>query len=235
MSEIEPDSRETQALLERVAAGDDQARARLMERHRSRLHDFVDDHLDPQLRARLDASDVVQEAQMEATRRLPDYLQRRPMPFQVWLRKTAYERMLMLRRRHIDAARRTIRREVQLPDRSSLVLAQNLVDPSGSPSSRLDREELAQRMRQALHRLSPADREALLMRHYENMSYEEMGCILGIEPASARKRAGRALVRLHKTSPPRRASRRGSVCPAASAPGRHPAPRAAGPGSAATE
>lgn len=198
MNEIEPDSRETQALLERVAAGDDLACARLMERHRSRLHDFVDDHLDPQLRARLDASDVVQEAQLEATRRLPDYLQRRPMPFQVWLRKTAYERMLMLRRRHIEAARRTIRREVQLPDRSSLVLAQNLVDPSGSPSARLDREELAQRMRKALDRLAQTDREALLMRHYENMSYEAMGCILGIEPASARKRAGRALVRLHK-------------------------------------
>jgi RNA polymerase sigma-70 factor (ECF subfamily) len=198
MNEIEPDSRETQALLERVAAGDDLACAHLMERHRTRLHDFVDDHLDPLLRARLDASDVVQEAQMEATRRLPDYLQRRPMPFQVWLRRTAYERMLMLRRRHIEAARRTIRREVQLPDRSSLVLAQNLVDPSGSPSSRLNREDLARRMRKALDRLSPTDREALLMRHYENMSYEEMGCILGIEPASARKRAGRALVRLHK-------------------------------------
>src|SRR5262249_18706379 len=92
----------------------------------------------------------------------------------------------------------TTRREVQLPDRSSLVLAQNLVDPSASPSARLNREELAQRMRQALDRLPPADREALLMRHYENMTYEEMGCILGIEPASARKSAGRALVRLHK-------------------------------------
>ena len=53
-------------------------------------------------------------------------------------------------------------------------------------------------MRQALERLPQGDREALLMRHYEDMTYEEMGYILGIEPASARKRAGRALVRLHK-------------------------------------
>lgn len=198
MAEIEPDSRETQVLLDQAADGDDRACARLLERHRPRLLDFVDTHLDPLLRARLDASDVVQEAQIEATRRLPDFLRRRPMPFRVWLRKTAYEQLLMLRRRHIEAARRSIRREVQLPDRSSLVLAQNLVDPSGSPSARLNREELAQRMRQALDRLSQTDREALLMRHYEEMSYEEMGCILGIEPASARKRAGRALVRLHK-------------------------------------
>lgn len=198
MAEIEPDSRETQTLLEEAAAGNQGACARLLERNRPRLLDFVNAHLDAPLRARLDASDVVQEAQMEVMRRLPDFLRRRPMPFRVWLRKTAYERLLMLRRRHIEAARRSINREVQLPDRSSLMLAQHLVDPSGSPSARLHREELAQRMRQALERLPQSDREALLMRHYEDMSYEEMGCILGIEPASARKRSGRALVRLHK-------------------------------------
>jgi RNA polymerase sigma-70 factor (ECF subfamily) len=198
MADLEPDSRETQALLERVAGGDEQACTSLLERHRPRLLDFVNAHLDPQLRARLDASDVVQEAQFEATLRLPDFLQRRPMPFRVWLRKTAYERLLMLRRRHVEAARRAVGREVPLPDRSSLLLAQHLVDPSGSPSARLKREELAQRMRQALERLPQSDREVLLMRHYEDMSYDEIGCILGIEAASARKRAGRALVRLHK-------------------------------------
>jgi RNA polymerase sigma-70 factor, ECF subfamily len=198
MAQMEPDSQETQTLLEQIAQGNEQAFTRLLQRHRPRLLDFVDTHLDPLLRARLDASDVVQEAQMEATRRLPDFLRRRPMPFRLWLRKTAYERLLMLRRRHVEAARRSVGREIQLPDRSSLVLAHNLVDPSGSPSARLNREEAAQRMRLALDRLPQTDREILLMRHYEEMSYDEMGCILGIEPASARKRAGRALVRLHK-------------------------------------
>lgn len=198
MAEIAPDSQETQALLEQAAAGDPRAGAQLLERHRARLLDFVDAHLDPLLRARLDASDVVQETQMEALRRLADFLQRRPMPFRLWLRKTAYERLLTLRRRHIEAARRSVAREVQLPDRSSLVLARQLVDSGASPSARLHREEQAQRLRQALERLPQADREALLMRHYEGLSYEEMGCLLGIEPASARKRAGRALVRLHK-------------------------------------
>jgi RNA polymerase sigma-70 factor (ECF subfamily) len=198
MVRIEPDSRETQALLEQVAGGEEQAWARLLQRHRPRLLDFVDAHLDPRLRARLDPSDVVQETQIEAMRLLPDYVRRRPMPFRLWLRKTAYQRLLMLRRRHVNAARRSVGREVPLPDRSSLKLAQNLMAPSGSPSVRLDREEAARRMRQALDQLPEADREALLMRHYENMSYDEMGCILGIEPASARKRTGRALVRLHK-------------------------------------
>jgi RNA polymerase sigma-70 factor (ECF subfamily) len=198
MAEIERDSQATQVLMEQAAAGDPQACERLLRRHRSKLVDFVDAHLDPILRTRLDASDVVQEAQIEAARRLPDSLSRRPMPFRVWLRKTAYERLLMLRRQHDQAARRSVRREVQLPDRSSLVLAQNLVDPAGTPSSRLGKQELARRMQEALDRLAGADREVLLMRHYEELSYEEIGCILDIEPATARKRAGRALVRLHK-------------------------------------
>jgi RNA polymerase sigma-70 factor (ECF subfamily) len=198
MAEIDPDSRETQALLERAAAGDDRACAALLERNRARLLDFVDAHLDPQMRARLDASDVVQETLMEATRRLGDYLERRPMPFRVWLRKTAYQRLLMLRRRHIEAARRSVQREVPLPDHSSRLLAQRLMDPNGSPSAKIDREELALRMHRAMQQLSQTDREVLLMHHYDDMSYEEMGCILGIEPATARKRAGRALIRLHK-------------------------------------
>jgi RNA polymerase sigma-70 factor (ECF subfamily) len=157
----------------------------------------VEAHLDPLLQGRLDASDVVQEAQLEAIRRLPDFLERRPMPFRLWLRRMAYERLLMLRRRHVDAARRSVEREVHLPDRSSLVLAQHIIDPGSSPSKGLRQEELARRVQQALGRLKEADRAVLLMRHYDGLSYEEIGCIVGIEAAAARKRAGRALVRLY--------------------------------------
>jgi RNA polymerase sigma-70 factor, ECF subfamily len=197
MPSAEPDSQETEELLEQAAAGDAQAGERLWQRYRPRLREFVEVHLEPALRARLDASDVVEEAQIEATRRLPDFLRRRPMPFRLWLRKTAYERLLMLRRRH-RAARRSVGREVQLPDRSSLVLAQNLLAPNSSPSRRAEREEQARRVQEALARLAEADREVLLMRYYENLPYEDIACILGIEPAAARKRHGRALVRLHK-------------------------------------
>jgi RNA polymerase sigma-70 factor, ECF subfamily len=199
MPSAEPDSQETEDLLEQAAAGDARAGERLLQRHRPRLREFVEVHLEPVLRARLDASDVVQEAQLEAARRLPDLMPHRPMPFRLWLRKTAYERLLMLRRQHRGAARRTVGREAQLPDRSSLVLAQNLLAPNSSPSRRAEREEQARRVQEALARLAEADREILLMRHYEDLPYEDIACILGIEPAAARKRHGRALVRLHKT------------------------------------
>jgi len=76
---------------------------------------FVELRLDRKLRRRLDASDVVQETQLEAASRLADFLERSPMPFHLWLRKTAYQRLLMIHRQHLDAARRDIQREVPRP------------------------------------------------------------------------------------------------------------------------
>jgi RNA polymerase sigma-70 factor (ECF subfamily) len=61
----------------------------------------VELRLDPQLRSRVDPSDVVQEAQMEAARRLPGYLESPPLPFRLWLRQIAQDRLLNLHRRHV--------------------------------------------------------------------------------------------------------------------------------------
>jgi RNA polymerase sigma-70 factor, ECF subfamily len=166
MGEAAPDSAATQELLDQAGAGNREAYDRLFARHRARLHEFVELRLNPRLRARLDADDVVQETQMEAFRRLRDFLAQRPMPFHVWLRKKAYERLTDLRRRHIGAARRSVAREVALPDRSSRLLARRLVAPGSTPSQQLAQRELARQVRQALGRMSEADRDILFMRNY---------------------------------------------------------------------
>ena len=53
-----------------------------------------------------------------------------------------------------------------------------------------------QELKSYLARLAEADQEGLLMRQGEAMPCEEIACVLGIEPATARKRFGRALIRL---------------------------------------
>src|SRR5215468_4449054 len=113
------ESPETRALLERLSNGEAEAGDQFLCQHRDVLWRQIELRLDRRLRRRVDPSDVVQEAQLEALRRLPDYLRRRPMPFRLWLRKIAHERLLMLQRRHLGARRRTVGREVQLPDQSS--------------------------------------------------------------------------------------------------------------------
>ena len=192
------DSTETQRLLDRVRTGDRQAFEELFARHRPYLRQVIGLRLDPQLRPRLDPSDVVQETQMEAFRRLPDFLERQPMPFRLWLRKTACERLLMTQRRHVGAARRSVHREVPIPEESSLQLAYQLLARGSSPSQRLARRELAQQVRQALAQLSEADREILFMRNLESLSNQEVAQVLQIDPAAASQRYGRALLRLRK-------------------------------------
>lgn len=140
----------------------------------------------------------MQETEIEAFRRIGEYLTRRPMPFHLWLRRTAHERLLMLRRRHVVAAARAVSRELPLPDASSVALAHQFLANDASPSEDLNARELAARVRTAVSQLPEADREVLIMRTYEGLGYDEIACVLGIESAAVRKRHGRALIRLHR-------------------------------------
>ena len=196
MPDMKSDSAETHTLLLAIGRGDAGALDALLERHRPALRAFIEFHFDPRLRARLDPSDVVQETQLEVVRRIHDFLAHQPMPFRLWLRKKAMERLSNLRRDHLARARRSVTREEALPDRSSLLLARPLLARGPSPSQLLQSRELAERVSRAVARLGPADREILLLRHAEDLPFEEIACLLDIQPAAARKRFGRALIRL---------------------------------------
>jgi RNA polymerase sigma-70 factor (ECF subfamily) len=196
MDEISADSAETENLLALVRAGDRGAFDQLFALHRPYLRRVVELRMDHRLRSRVDPSDVVQEAQMEAYRRLPDYFERRPMTFRLWLRKTAQERLLMVRRFHLGAGRRAAGREVPLPEESSVELVRPLLAAGPTPSQCVLSRERARRVREAVARLPEADREVLVMRNLEALSNLEVAEVLQIDPATASRRYGRALLRL---------------------------------------
>jgi RNA polymerase sigma-70 factor (ECF subfamily) len=183
-------------LLERLVNGDDEAGDQLLCQHRDELWRQIEPRLDRRLRRRVDPSDVVQEAQLEAVRRLPDYLRRRPMPFRLWLRKIAHERLIMAYRRHAVAGCRSIGHNIALSASSSAVLGQQLLARGSSPSQGPRCQELAGRVRQAIAKLSEADREMVLMRNFEQLTNRQAAAVLGIDPATASQRYGRALIRL---------------------------------------
>lgn len=198
MIEGPPEAADVQTLLGQARAGDSHAFGRLFSRYRDYLRRFVELRMHPKLRARVDASDVVQEAQMEAVRRLPRYLEQPPMPFRLWLRQITLDGILKMHRRHAGTARRAVGREVRLPEQSSLGLAVQLLAGGSTPSHQLNRRELAQRLREAVAQLPEPDREVLLLRHFEGLSNQEVGILLSLDPATASKRHGRAMLRLHK-------------------------------------
>lgn len=198
MPEVKGDSAETSGLLDRVEGGDRRALEVLLHQQREPLRAFVEFHLDSRLRTRFDPSDVVQDTQMEATRRMDDFLRRRPMPFCLWLRKQAYERLLRLRRDHLERAKRTVLRESAHEACSSLLLARPLLRGAASPSEELVARERAETVARAVGELSEVDRAVLRMRHGEDLPYDEIAGRMGLEPAAARKRYGRAMIRLQR-------------------------------------
>ena len=84
-----------------------------------------------------------------------------------------------------------------ISDASATRLAEQLAASGTSPSGRLVRKELRERMRAALDRLASGDREVILLRHLEQLSHKEIADILSISPGAARTRYCRAVERLH--------------------------------------
>lgn len=193
---VEPD---TEQLLDQAAEGDSAARGTLLQRHRARLRRMVAVRLDRRLAARVDPSDVVQEALADAARKLDDYLQGRPLPFYPWLRRLAWERLAQLYRRHVRAGRRTVTREeagLALSDASVLELARRLIDYGSSPSAGLRRQETQARVRAALAGLPERDREVLILRHLEQLPPREIASVLGVSEGAVYTRHLRALRKL---------------------------------------
>ncbi|MEX0702557.1 MAG: sigma-70 family RNA polymerase sigma factor [Planctomycetales bacterium] len=196
-----PETDETQRLLGEVRDGAAHAVDRLIERHRPALRRLVQARLDRAVQRRVDASDVVQDVLVEAHRRLDDYLRDPRMPFHLWLRHLAQDRIIDMHRRHRAAQRRSVDREQplhspQFADRSSLDLAAALRDHELTPAAATIRRELEQRFLAALDELGEDDREIILMRHFEHLGNGEAAAALGISPPAAGMRYLRALRRL---------------------------------------
>jgi RNA polymerase sigma-70 factor (ECF subfamily) len=195
-----PQNLDLEALLERARQNDPAARQQLLVLHQKRLRQMVAVRLDRRLAARIDPSDVVQETLADALELLPDYLRDQPLPFYPWLRQLAWKRLSELYRRHVQAQKRSVRREEHrppaLPDESALELANRLLAHGSSPSARLRREELRGLMQTALAQLPEHDREVLVLRHLEQLSTPEIAAILGISEGAVYTRHLRALERL---------------------------------------
>jgi RNA polymerase sigma-70 factor (ECF subfamily) len=187
---------DTERWLQRLRQGDADALAALLDCYRPRLRQMVRLRMDRQLAARVDPSDVIQEVYLDAQRQIRAYLQDCKVDFYVWLRGLAGQRLSNIRRQHLGAKCRTAWREVPLPAGSSLMLAQQVLAGGTSPSRALLKKELRRRVQQAIERLQPDDREVILMRHFEEMSNQEVAQAIGLTESGATMRYGRALFRL---------------------------------------
>ena len=192
---------DTEELVRRVGAGDQAAVSQLLDRHRERLRRMVAARLDPRLLARVDPSDVVQEALLKAAQRLPEYARARPLPFYPWLRQLAWDRLVEMHQQHVRAGKRSVTREqadAVLSDQSALLLVAQLVDPGTGPGGQLLRKELRERLHAALAALPAQDREILIMRHLEQLKVSEIAAVLQLSEGAVKMRRLRAIQKLRE-------------------------------------
>lgn len=196
------DPSRTQQLLQAAAAGDAQAAQVLLNQHRQRLKRMIAARMDPRLAARLDPSDIVQETLLIAAQGLAEYAREQPLPFYPWLRRLAWQRVVDLRRRHLEAARRSVLREespgAALSGESLHRFARRLATAAPGPHSAMERAERVTGLRKALDQLDEGPREVLLMRFLEDLSVEEVAALLEISPEAVKMRQLRALKRLRQ-------------------------------------
>jgi RNA polymerase sigma-70 factor (ECF subfamily) len=221
-----PDSSQTQILLARARQGESSAVNELLDRHREALRRMIDLRMDRMIQRRVDASDIVQDVLVEANRRLAEYLKSggdntAPMPFHLWLRHIARDRLIDAHRRHRQAARRSIDRELPVSQasppaksptlpvshspplpftaaggNSSFDALAQFPDPELTPAAAATWHELERRFLQALETLEEQDQEVILMRHFEHLSNTEVAQALNLSDAAAGMRYLRAMRKL---------------------------------------
>lgn len=198
-----PEKDQTIELLEQARQGDSSAVNQLMDRHRNSLRQMVRMRLDQKIQKRVDVSDVVQDVLVEANRRLTKYLADPIMPFHLWMRQIARDRIIDAHRRHRVSAKRSVDREQQMVaprgyDQSSMQLASLLGDQRLTPAAAAIQQEMARKVEGAIARLDEKDCEIIVMRHYEHLTNQEIGKVLDLTEPAASMRYLRAIRRLRQ-------------------------------------
>lgn len=198
-----PPADKTEQLLDDARGGDVDAVNQLMQRHRDALRRMVQMRLDQKIQRRVDVSDIVQDVLVEANRRLADYLQNPVMSFHLWLRQIAKDRIIDAHRRHRVSAKRSIDREQPLAapagmGRSTMELAAQICDRELTPAAAATQREMVRRVEQAITQLGEQDCEIIVMRHYEQLSNQEVAEALGLTEPAASMRYLRAVRRLRE-------------------------------------
>jgi len=188
-------------LLEQAARGDARSLQELFGRYQGRLKRMVTLRLDPRVQRRIDASDIVQEAYLEVSQKLDDYLRNPKLPFHLWLRLVTGQKLALAHRQHLGVKARDASREISLhggtyPAASSAALAARLMGKLTTPSQAALKAELRLRIQAALNSMDAIDREVLTLRHFEQLTNAETAMVLGIKEPAACNRYVRALERL---------------------------------------
>lgn len=183
--------RATAILVERAQRGDQEAYDRLFALGADRALLFIRLRLGARLRSKLDPMDVLQEAYLEAHKAFPSFSYTGDDAFSRWLNRII-ENCIRGLADHHGAKKRKPPGEVRQVSR---VLDQIRASGTG-PVTAADRLDSRDRLARAMEKLEEEDRQVLLMRHFEDLTVDEIAHRLGRSPSATRRLLGRATTRL---------------------------------------
>ena len=188
-------------IIEQLQNRREEALAELYLMVRERLRRVIDFRLDYRLGGRVSHSDVLQETYVRAAQRIESYLAKPDMPFFVWLRLEANQRLQEIHLFHFGADKRDVRREVKIQKNhdqgnTSVQLAAHIVGQMTSASGLFQKARQIEALEKTLSEMNETDREVIALRHFEELSNVEAAKVLDIAPEAASKRYIRALKRL---------------------------------------
>lgn len=188
---------ESDRWLSDARAGSAEALGRALETCRRYLLLIADRELDPVLRAKGDASDLVQETFLEAQRDFAQFDGNTEIELRAWLRRLLLNNLGSFSRRYLGTGKRQVSREISLAgDSSSNDAGQQLPAGSPSPSGFAMEREQKEELESALARLPDDYRQVITLRYQDEQSFDEIGIIMGRTPDAARKLWSRAMERL---------------------------------------
>lgn len=180
-------------------AGSRQALGEVLEACRRYLLRIANRRLDPALRAKGGASDVVQKTFLEAQRDFAHFQGESEADLRAWLRQVLLHHLANFHRHYRATDKRQAAREIGLDGSSSAEgVGAALAARTPSPSHEAMRHEEAETMQRSLARLPEEYRQVIFLRHHEQCSFEEIGRRMGRSPSGARALWSRAIDRLHQ-------------------------------------
>ena len=186
-------------LLRQGREGGQEAIGRLLEGCRSYMKLLVNVQLGRTLRVKVDPSDLVQEAFLEAHRSFQSFRGTTEAELMDWLRRILASRLVAVLRRY-GAKRRDVHLERRLSEelKRSSEAAEALVRLGSSPSKDVARQEDAARLAAVLEQLAPGYREVILVRHMEGLTFPQVAERMGRSVDSVKKLWVRGLASLRR-------------------------------------
>ncbi len=181
-------------LIESARRGDENALAELIDSCRNYLLLVANQDLPSEIRSKLGASDVVQEAMLSAHRDFGRFDGATQSDFLAWIRGILKNDLLETRRYYHGAEKRKIGRESPIDD--SRQIGATLRDAAVTPGTNAVRNEQAERLNESMTQLSSEHRQVIELRNWQQLSFSEIGARMNRSENAARKLWARAVQQL---------------------------------------